>query len=79
VGLDDWAPAAVCEFDAGGFQGQLNVGDGRAARRWSRSAMTAYLELTVLALAGLLSLALAERYLWRLYRKPIWNDSAPVP
>jgi hypothetical protein len=35
----------------------------RESGRWSRSAMTAYLELTALALAVLLSLVLAERYL----------------
>jgi hypothetical protein len=35
----------------------------RQSGRWSRSTMTAYLELTALALAVLLSLVLAERYL----------------
>jgi hypothetical protein len=35
----------------------------RKLDRWSRSAVTGYLELTVLALAVFLSLALAERYL----------------
>jgi hypothetical protein len=30
--------------------------------RWSRSEMTAYLEVTAMTLAGLLILVLAERY-----------------
>jgi hypothetical protein len=33
--------------------------------RWSRTTITAHLELTALMLAGMLFLVLAERYLWR--------------
>jgi hypothetical protein len=37
------------------------TGTTRKSDRWSRSPMTAYLELTAFALAGLVILVLAER------------------